>query len=310
MEEGAGMDKKVNPMINPIITWIKEIFGNAMQIQGMEPLKGATSSSVFEVFLIPKNEPLVLRLFTNGEWLQEEPDLARHEACSLQIAKSLPFPTPTCMAVDETGERCGFPAVLMTKCEGSHHLHHLETGLLPLAKSLFQIHSLPVSNFDWTYFPYHRIEEIHPPMWTHYPHSWQRVIEYVTNKSPEQKKCFIHRDFHPLNVLWKDDQISGIIDWVNACIGPAGVDVGHCRLNLALLHGIEMADQFLKSYIQVSDATFIYDPYWDLKAVFEFLPSPPPTVLQSWIAHGVMNLTDRKIRERFEEYMLSLDRRI
>jgi hypothetical protein len=103
---------------------------------------------------------------------------------------------------------------------------------------------------------------------------------------------------------------TGIIDWVNACIGPAGVDVGHCRLNLALLHGVEMADQFLKSYIQVSDATFIYDPYWDLKVVFEFLPSPPSTVLQSWIAHGVMNLTDRKIRERFEEYMLSLDRQI
>jgi aminoglycoside phosphotransferase (APT) family kinase protein len=193
------MNKKVNPMINPIITWIKEACGNAMQIRGMEPLKGATSSSVFEVFLAPKNEALVLRLFTNREWLQAEPDLAKHEACSLQIAKFLPFPTPTCIAVDETEERCGFPAVLMTKCEGSHRLHHLETGLLPLAKSLFQIHSLPISNFEWTYFPYYQMEKIHPPIWTHHPHSWQRVIEYVTTKSSEQKKCFIHRDFHPLN---------------------------------------------------------------------------------------------------------------
>jgi aminoglycoside phosphotransferase (APT) family kinase protein len=303
------MEKKVNPKTNLILTWIKEVCGNALPIRGMEPLKGATSSSVFEVFLTPKNESLVLRVFTNGEWLQEEPDLAKHEAGSLQIAKSLPLSTPTCIAVDETGEMCGFPAVLMTKCEGSHRLHHLETGLQPLAKALFQIHSLPVPNFEWTYFPYHRIEEIHLPIWTHYPHSWQRMIEYVTNKKPEQKKCFIHRDFHPLNVLWKGDQITGIIDWVNACIGPAGVDVGHCRLNLALLHGIETADQFLKSYIHVSGEAFVYDPYWDLKAAFEFLPGPP-TVYQGWIAHGVTDLTDRKIKERFEEYILSLDRRI
>jgi hypothetical protein len=52
---------------------------------------------------------------------------------------------------------------------------------------------------------------------------------------------------------------------------PVGIDVGHCRLNLTLLHGVEIADQFLKSYIRVSDTTFVYDPYWGLKAVFEFL---------------------------------------
>ncbi|MFD0682267.1 MULTISPECIES: hypothetical protein [unclassified Paenibacillus] len=26
--------------------------------------------------------------------------------------------------------------------------------------------------------------------------------------------------------------------WVNACRGPAGIDIGHCRLNPAMLFGV------------------------------------------------------------------------
>ena len=31
----------------------------------------------------------------------------------------------------------------------------------------------------------------------------------------------LHRDFHPLNVLWGAADVSGVVDWVNACVGHA-----------------------------------------------------------------------------------------
>jgi hypothetical protein len=31
-----------------------------------------------------------------------------------------------------------------------------------------------------------------------------------------------------VNVLWEENGISGIADWINACMGPIGIDVAHC----------------------------------------------------------------------------------
>ena len=48
---------------------------------------------------------------------------------------------------------------------------------------------------------------------------------------------FLHRDFHPGNLLWTDERITGVVDWVSACAGPPEEDIGHCRANLAIRHG-------------------------------------------------------------------------
>jgi Ser/Thr protein kinase RdoA (MazF antagonist) len=46
---------------------------------------------------------------------------------------------------------------------------------------------------------------------------------------------FLHRDYHPGNLLWNDGSLSGIVDWAFSCRGPRGVDVAHTRWNLALV---------------------------------------------------------------------------
>ena len=125
--------------------------------------------------------------------------------------------------------------------------------------------------------------------------------------APTTKQTFIHRDFHPTNVLWHDGNVSGVVDWVNACRGPANVDVGHCRVNLALLHGVEVADQFLDAYLNVANREFEYNPYWDLLTIFDFIEvNEPPTVYEGWINLEVRGLTDTMMRERMERYLISL----
>lgn len=51
------------------------------------------------------------------------------------------------------------------------------------------------------------------------------VFDFVREPRPQVKPCFIHRDYHPTNILWVDDKVSGVVDWVNACRGPAGIDI-------------------------------------------------------------------------------------
>ncbi|TCP69454.1 aminoglycoside phosphotransferase (APT) family kinase protein [Baia soyae] len=289
--------------------WLLQTTHPRSTIRSYTPLLGATSSSLYKVEV--DDDTYVLRLYTNQEWNEQEPDLAFHEASSLNKMGSSSLQTPQMIAVDEMGEQAGYPAVLMTKVPGKAQLSPMDQNALSqLAKTLHSIHSMEV-DFKWTYSSYYEMEALQAPKWSYQENVWKKAIEYTKRVQSDytgQDVTFIHRDYHPMNVLWDDQKITGVVDWVNACIGPRGVDVGHCRLNLALLYGVEIADQFLLEYEKVAES-FTYHPYWDLRMIFEFLPGPP-TVYQGWLDVGVTGLTDRRIEQRFEAYMRSVWERI
>ena len=72
---------------------------------------------------------------------------------------------------------------------------------------------------------------------------------------------FIHRDFHPLNVVWHRDRVSGVVDWVHACRGPIEFDIASCRVNLALTAGIDAAEAFTRGLGELGVG---YDRAWDV----------------------------------------------
>ncbi len=302
-----------NPITDHVKKWVLKAIGNHATIQEISPLLGATSSALYQIRIQKDkaNYSLVLRLFTNREWLTHHPDLAKHEAESLQLVQKLSISTPELVAYDESGEYGGYPAVLMSKCEGAINLHPINffEWVAGMAHTLSQIHTLHNPSFEWTYFPYHEHESLIPPHWSSYQQEWERAIHYVSKRNPiENERYFIHRDYHPVNLLWKNNRISAVVDWVNACLGPRGIDVGHCRLNLALLYGTEVADQFLQSYLERNDS-FQYDPYWDLKGLFDTLPGPP-RVYEGWLDYQVKGLTSQLMIKRLDTYLISILRRI
>ncbi len=99
---------------------------------------------------------------------------------------------------------------------------------------------------------------------------WARAIEIWHNRVPSYRPGFVHRDYHPGNILWSR-AVGHVVDWANACAGPWGCDIAHCRDNLLDLAGREAADSFLALYIDVTGAT--YDPYWEIASVLEHSPS-------------------------------------
>jgi aminoglycoside phosphotransferase (APT) family kinase protein len=84
------------------------------------------------------------------------------------------------------------------------------------------------------------------------------------------RTCFIHRDYQHFNLLWSCEQLTGVIDWVEASIGPPDIDVGHCRLNLAVLFSSEIAERFLAIY--EAEAGRRVDPRWDVHALLSYGP--------------------------------------
>ncbi len=288
----------------PVREWVARSAGAA--IREACALAGATSSAVYGV-TVGNGTELVLRLYDNAEWVAQEPDLARHEAAALEWAARADVPTPELMACDATGAQCGLPAVLMTRLPGDVVLmpDRLDDWLWRMAEALLPIHALDADTFPWRYGRYNARLTLTPPDWSEVPDLWARLIAAVQDAPPGGRECFIHRDYHPNNVLWETGRVSGIVDWVSACRGAPGLDVAWCRQNLAQLHGVPAADGFLDAYQSLAGPSFSYHPYWDLMGLAEFLPGPPD-VYPGWPACGVRHLTDSLVRHRLEAYLASV----
>ncbi|WP_100012321.1 phosphotransferase family protein [Lentibacillus sediminis] len=294
--------------------WVEHQLGEGAVIQKAEQLKGSTSSTLHQISYRSGGveQQVVVRQFDNKEWLEEEPDLAEHEAESLRMGEKAGVPSPEVIAYEEDDRACGVPVVLMTKLDGRVELspQNQSRWLKELARALAAIHRVEALEFERAYFSYSNLKDPVLPAWSRVPDVWEQVIQYVKATDPVEEACLIHRDFHPANVLWENGRVSGVVDWVNACRGPVGVDVGHCRVNLALLYGVDQADAFLEAYREERGAAFSYTPYWDIAAVLDFLCGERPQVYPGWAAFGMTGLTDRMMEERLDAYVCSLLKRL
>ena len=306
-------DGKTSPPSAEALRWVADCVGTSAAIESVTPLVGATSSSLHAVRLRHGGGvvELVLRRFVDAEWLALEPDLALHEASNLLKAARAEIPTPELVAFAEDGAKCGFPATLTTLLHGRVELSpsSLEDWTYRLAEPLICIHAVEAEDYAWGYYPYINLPSLGPPEWSAHTEHWEKAIEIVRGPMPLARERFIHRDYHPSNVLWNEGRVSGVIDWVNSCRGAAGFDTAWCRLNLAQLYGVAAADMFLDAYRSLAGAGFEYHPYWDLIAIVEILPGPPG-VYEGWPAFGVNHLNDEIIRERLDAYISSLVERL
>jgi aminoglycoside phosphotransferase (APT) family kinase protein len=292
-------------------SWIEDTVGGRVTSVGVLP--GATSSMLhaIEVESDGRRRSLVLRRFTDEDWVRREPDIAVREAASVQQAARAGLPVPELVATDRDGSYCGVPATLVSKLPGEVVLQPVnwQEWLDGLARAASQIHRVDAAGFRWKYRRYNDREALAVPSWSRQPEAWKRAIEIVQSPAPPYRECFIHRDYHPSNVLWLTGRVSGVVDWVNGCRGPAGIDVAWCRHNLANLHGLSVADDFLAAYIAGAGSEFEYDPYWDLMSVVELLPGPP-SMYEGWRAGGVGIISNALMRERVDLYVASVVARL
>ena len=307
------MERNITEGLRPeAIAWVERSIGPEARVQAATRAKGATSSSVYLLTATAAGRRLkcVLRLFTNEAWLQEEPDLAEHEAAVLIRAQQAGLPAPELIAYAPDAAACGAPAVLMRFIEGKVELRpdNVERWLVRQAEALAEIHQVPADGLRWTYFSWTEKKALRPPPWSKHPALWERAIEIGLGRPPAYEPVFIHRDYHPVNLLWAGGELRGIVDWVNGCRGPAGVDLAHCRGNLVSMYGPHMAEKFLAAYRQVVGPGFVQQPYWDLDSILGGLPEPgyyPP-----WHDFGLGRIKPAVLQARLDEYLRMIMSRV
>lgn len=286
--------------------WLETTIGNDANIERMVELRGSTSSSLYVVFARTRSVAsfrCVLRVFTKADWLAVEPDLAEHEARVLIETAAMGLPAPKLIGFSRDDVGFGAPAVLMTFVDGNVQLRpkRFDAWVERLAETLVSIHGQHPPSFRWRYRSWVDAAQVAIPAWSNNAHLWERAIEIAHASPPTVREVFIHRDFHPTNVLWRDEVVSGVVDWANGCLGPAAVDVAHCRLNLALMYGADAADQFLSAYTaRTSD--FTYHPHWDIDGVFD-AAMPAPKYYEPWHHFGLGAIATTTLCARLDDYL-------
>ena len=232
------------------------------------PFDGASSAAVHRLDLADGGE-VVLRRYAWPGFLQAEPDAPGREVEAIRFAGRAGLPVAGVLAVDSTGAEVGdgVPALVTTLLPGSPlRVPDLEA----LAEAAAAVHAVDPMDFGHAYFPWCRHEMTAPPTGTANPSLWERALELWHAGPPEHDVVFVHRDFHPGNLLWVDVVLTGIVDWANACAGPAGCDIAHCRANLRDLAGPDVADRFVAIHASLTGVGL--DPYWILAAHLEHSP--------------------------------------
>lgn len=144
------------------------------------------------------------------------------------------------------------------------------------------------------------------------PLLWRRAVDVIRREPPAYVPKFLHRDFHPGNVLFDGagarSGISGVVDWVETSWGPADLDVAHCSTALALLHGVPAGMSFAGRYEAAGGRTAASAAdhlYWRLLDALAHAPDAEK-LATPWRELGRTDLTPPVLAERLEGYVESL----
>jgi len=207
-------------------------------------------------------ETVVLRRYVVPEVVIDEPDIAEREARTLQLLERCEVTTPRVLALDATGLEAGAPALVMSRVAGRLEWSpvDLDGWLRKLALVLPAIHEAPISSRDGVqeFVPYPPVL-LEPPSWMRDRRSWERALDVFHGPRLDPERVFVHRDYHPGNVLWRRGAVSDVVDRQAASIGPRTADVWHCRGNLMSRFGLEVADRFLQIWQTVTGSD--YNPW-------------------------------------------------
>ncbi|WP_329241830.1 alpha/beta fold hydrolase [Streptomyces canus] len=290
--------------------WVAKQLPEGRSVVDSGFLSGGWSSQMRRLTLDDDSE-LVLRSFVKPFFRLHAPGLLAREASVLALladADGVPAPEP--VAVDATAEHCDHPSLLMSRLPGRVRVDEedLERRLDLLAAQLVRIHRVVPGERPRTYQAWTRPEKVQGvrgPL-------WERAVDVIRQDPPPYEGCFLHRDFHPGNVLFTgagaDLRISGVVDWVETSWGPADLDVAHCSTALALLHGPEHGLAFRRRYEAHGGHRLADGPdhlYWRLLDALAYCPDAAK-LAGPWRELGRTELTPRVLGGRLEAYVRGL----
>jgi aminoglycoside phosphotransferase (APT) family kinase protein len=235
------------------IAWVEQALGS--RVVEWRRLTGGLTSEVHRV--VVDGAAYVLRRWVPGELYDYGVRTVATESAALRALAATDLPAPRLIASTTD-------MILMTCVPGEMVLMPVDRDdwLRQTANLLARIHATKIDAKPFeSWLP--ESPSFDTPLW--------RDAYRAAAKPAAGPTCFIHRDYQHFNLLWSSGRLTGVVDWVEASIGPPAIDVGHCRLNLAVLFSADIAERFRAMY--EAEVGREVDPWWDLHALLSYGPA-------------------------------------
>jgi len=197
---------------------------------------------------------IVLRRAAPDGHLQT-PGQAVAEYRTLSVLHEAGVAAPRPLVLDADGRYFGVPSILMTY-DGRPLVspRNASVWLADLADALVKLETITPDRFDLTLLATEAIRErLERPLGDSIaadPLAGEILDALRQNSSGIARAgpCLVHGDFWPGNTVWRRGRLSAVIDWSTAVIGDPRIDVAQCRVDLAMMHGVDVAEAFLDAH--------------------------------------------------------------
>jgi aminoglycoside phosphotransferase (APT) family kinase protein len=186
----------------------------------------------------------------------------------LVFAQRVRVPVPEPMALNAEGSWFGVPALVMKRLPGRAEIQpaDVDTWLRELALALATIHETSLAGAQDALLKAPHAETWEPPAGLRTSALSNRVVAAIEQYLPRATwdPALTHGDFHPGNVLWRRQAISGVADWSMARAGPRWYELAYLRADVVLLLGVAGADRLTDLYVSVIGQDPVDLPVFDL----------------------------------------------
>ncbi|MFF7467990.1 phosphotransferase [Streptomyces sp. NPDC008092] len=301
------------------LAWVGRQLAAGERVVATEALHGGITAEMRRLTIGTRDggtRALVLRTFVDPSFVAQAADLLNREADVLALLAGTGVPAPGPVAVDPAAAHCEYPSLLMTHLPGRTVLDDrgLEARVPLLARQLVAIHAVRPAVRPREYEAWTTADAVVPPDGADTA-AWAAATDVIREPAPPYEGRFLHRDFHPGNVLFDvappgpaGPRITGVVDWVQTSWGPVDLDVAHCSTNLALLHGPAWGLRFAEAYEEaggVLAAAAGERLYWRLLDALAF-STGVRWVARPWQEAGRTELTTRTVEGRLDAYVTAL----
>jgi aminoglycoside phosphotransferase (APT) family kinase protein len=276
---------------------VRRLAGSSAAIRSVMRLEGGQHADTWRVDTASPELTVVVRQFPPGD------PAAAHEQRVLWALDGLGGLAPVLLGSDLDGRWSECPTSLTSWLDGQADItpSDPEKWAAQLGHALATVHAMPVdrlaglpSVFDRTSGSH---EVLEGPLAAGVRSGWTQITA-----SPA---VLTHCDYWSGNVVWRERELTGIVDWSGGARGPRGFDVGWCRLDLVLLLEERVADIFLVAYEAAIGATIDDMALWDGWAA-----ARSHAAVESWAPNyaplGRVDLDAAELRRRHSKWTARL----
>jgi aminoglycoside phosphotransferase (APT) family kinase protein len=253
-----------------------------------------------------------LRRFTRDN-RSSQPEHVAHEYRVLQLVEQTGIAAPRPLLLDAEGRLFGVPAMVLEYLPGAplYHPRHRASWTNELARALLTVHAVTPRLFDLSWLSAHLRDGIRDEITRRGEKSRaagqlamevHAALEEDIERVDWPEATFVHDDFWPGNTVWLRERLTGIIDWTHAEVGDPRTDVAQCRIDLALIHDLDVADRFLDAYQAVAPQSlpqvWFFDLFRGLRALLSY-----EHWLEGYHDAGLTYVTAPYFRNRIESFL-------